>query len=141
MKSQGKEVIFEFISQTNDNKKIDIVTDQNGEIVKSSTIVNIVNEINSVLNFKIEAYKLYDDAILLKQNEIGESGDTEIAHTAGTGIKYYSFKRIENSAILIELDLDSFKQKNISSIENSVFSINNNQSKFVLKLFELKLDQ
>lgn len=135
--SHGKEVIFEFISQTNDNKKIDIVTNQNGEIVKSLTATNIVNEINSVLNFKIEAYKLYDDAILLKQKEIGESGDTEIAYTAGTGIKYYSFKRIENSAILIELDLDSFKQKNISSIENSVFSIDNNQSKFLLKLFDV----
>lgn len=71
-------------------------------------------------------------------NSSSASSEPSIVGSNGvTGITFYDFKKIEHSAILLEIDLDSFKFKNVENITNSVFNINDDKTKFILTLTDV----
>lgn len=93
-----------------------------------TTVINTVNTINNVLNFRITTSKLYSDTVMLKQDNPGISGDTVVTVVAGVApnvrITHKDFIRFEHSACLIEFDLEGLKDRHLSegNIANSVFN-------------------
>lgn len=75
----------------------------------------LANAINNVDNFAITATKTLDNKIILKQDNPGASGDTQITLSSGVGMTHLgnssknNFARIDYSAGLIKFDLEDFK--------------------------------
>ena len=99
-------------------------------------LIKIKNAINNTNNIKITATSISNSQILLEQNSEGESGEKSVTVDSGANLKITSFIRIQHSALLINFDLDTLKQKFIASLNNSVFSSINNYKVF-LKLFDV----
>ena len=128
----GQVKVFEFDSDDSiDQNNIQIIIGES----KLTTVNNTVNQINAVLNLGIDSYKLYDDVIMLKQKESGESGDTQIT-IASNNITANNFVRFEQSAGLISFDLDELKEKHITDLNQSAF-FDKTKFKAVIKLIDV----
>lgn len=125
---------FEF----NTNNQADI---NNIEVEISDNIVNCVDNLKNAINleaFQITAYTLYDNIIMLVQDQVGLSGEKEIFLESNDNIieqriKKHDFVCFEHSALLINFDLSEFRRNHIDNYGNSKFSSNEN-FKAILRL-------
>lgn len=101
----------------------------------------LANAINNVDNFAITATKTLDNKIILKQDNPGESGDTQITLSSSIGMTHLGnsektkFARIDYSIGLIKFDLEDFKTKwiTLSSSDQLQGAFSSLQAEIVLK--------
>jgi len=135
--SKGVTKVFEFDTSSNGVIAGNIaVTGSNG----SNEAIQLSNAINAVNDFAISATKTLDNKIILKQDNPGDSGDTQITLSSNIGMTHLGdstknkFARIDYSVGLIKFDLEDFKSKWITLSDNQLQgSFSSLEAEIVLK--------
>jgi hypothetical protein len=104
----------------------------------AETIDNVVNSVNSVLNFNISSYKLRENKILFKQSIAGESGEKQIT-VSGANLSAKDFVRFEHSAALLNFKISKLKETHLPDGSVRNFSVFKDDRKFkaVLRLIDV----
>ena len=116
------------------------------KVIDSINNVNVMDQkinggshaLPETLTLNITARKLDSKRALLEQSVKGEEGETEITMDADSNFTITNFVRIQSSSILLNFDLNDFKDKFVQSgnLANSVFSLKANYRAFI-KLFDV----
>ena len=134
--ASGKVIIGIDSTSPGVNQLQKVINAINNVNVMDQTVNGGSNALGSNLTLNITAVKLDDSRILLEQNTEGEAGETTNTLDDSSNFNLTNFVRIQHSALLINFDLASLKQKYITDLNNSVFNTDSNYKVF-LKLFDV----